>query len=194
MNELLFHSSWWLLACVAAGGIAFFVVGNRRLDKNIQRIGISIVLLAALLGMLRFFFPTPRERMENRSRAIVKAVDHSDWGALQKLLNTDTAICNRKEVLGGGSDAIIARTKLAKDVFSIKSISILGIESTQTETVIQVSLEIYSTQEASQDRPVTSSWQMDYEQSGDQWILQKITCLRIGSDNSQEFTPRFPAN
>jgi hypothetical protein len=194
MNELLFHSSWWLLGCVALGGIAFFIVGNRRLDKNLQRIGVAIVLVTAVLGLMRFFFPTPRERMEKRSRDIVHAVDHRDWTSLQNLLDKDTAVCNRSGVMAGGRDAIIARTKFAMDQVHVKSVSILGVDSVQNETLITVSLEIFSTQEDTQDRPVTSSWQMEYEQSGDQWILTKITALRIGSDTNQNFSPMLPQN
>jgi hypothetical protein len=192
MNELLFHSSWWLLACVAAGGIGIFIAGNRRLDKNLQRIGLAVIALAAILGFLRFFFPTPRERMENRSRAIIRAVDQHDWDGLRKLLDLDTAVCSPSQVLKGGRDAIVSAAQAAVDVLKVKSVSIIGIDSVQNETLITVSLEIYSVQEDSLDRPVTSSWQMEFEKSGDQWILQKITVLRIGSDTGQDFNPRLP--
>src|SRR5580658_9076694 len=108
MNELLFHSSWWLLACVAAGGIGIFIAGNRRLDKKLQRIGLAVFALAAILGFLRFFFPTPRERMENRSRAIVRAVNDKNWDGLRKLLDPDTALCSPSQVLKGGRDLIVS--------------------------------------------------------------------------------------
>lgn len=192
MNELLFHSSWWLVACIAAGGIVGFIAGNRRLDKNLQRIGLAVLALAALLGFLRFFFPTPRERMEIRSRAIVKAVDHRDWEALRSLLDPDTAVCSPSRVLKGGRDAIVSGTQAVVESFDVKSVSVIGIESVQTETLITVSLEIYSVQEDTQDRPVTSSWQMEYEQSGDQWILQKITALRVGTEGGEDFNPKWP--
>jgi hypothetical protein len=193
MNELLFHSSWWLMACIAAGGIVAFIAGNRRLDKNLQRIGLAVLALAAILGLLRFFFPTARERMEIRSRAIVKAVDHQDWNALSSLLDPDTAVCSPSRVLKGGRDQIVAATREVVDSLQVKSISVLSIESVQTETLITVSLEIYSVQEDTQGRPVTSSWQMEYEQSGNQWILQKITVLRVGNETGEDFNPRLPA-
>jgi hypothetical protein len=192
LNELLFHSSWWLLACVAAGGIGVFIAGNRRLDKKLQRIGLTVFALAAILGFLRFFFPTPRERMENRSRAIIRAVDHHDWNGLRSLLDPATAVCSPSQVLKGGRDQIVSAAEAAVDVLKVKSISIIGVDSVQTETLITISLEIYSVQEDSLDRPVTSSWQMEYEKSGDQWILQKITVLSIGSDTGQDFNPRLP--
>lgn len=192
MNEILFHSSWWLLACVAVGGVAVLLFGNRRLDKSLQRLGIFMLLVAGTLGLLRYFFPIPRERMEDRSRAIVRAVDHQDWGALRSLLDPDTAVCTSSRVLKGGRDQIVETTRAAVETFHVKSISILGVTSVQTQTLITVSLEIYSVQEESLDRPVTSSWQMDYEESGDGWILQKITLLRLG-EGDQEFNPRLPA-
>ena len=115
MNELLFHSSWWLLACVAAGGVAIFIAGNRRLDKNVEGIGLAILVVAVILGLLRFFFPTPRERMENRSRAIVRAVDHHDWSALRSLLDADTALCSPSRVLKGDRDLILSSVQAAVD-------------------------------------------------------------------------------
>jgi hypothetical protein len=193
MNELLFHSSWWLLACIAAGGIVAFIAGNRRLDKNFQRIGLVVIGLAVVLGLLRYLFPTARERMEIRSRAIVRAVDHQDWNALGSLLDPDTAVCSPSRVLKGGRDQIVSATKDVVESLKISSISVLGIESVQTQTIVTVSLEIYSIQEGTQDRPVTSSWQMEYEESGDQWILQKITVLRIGGEEGEDFNPRLPA-
>jgi hypothetical protein len=192
MNEILFHSSWWLLAFVAIGGIAIWFVGNRRLDKSVQRIGVIVLAVAVILGLLRFFFPTARERMENRSRAIVHAVDQRDWNALSSLLDPDTTVCNPSQVLKAGRDQIVQATKDAVDTEKVKSITILGIDSKQTETIITVYLEIASVQEDSLDRPVPSSWQMEYELSGDQWILTKITVLRVGTEGNEDYNPRLP--
>jgi len=190
MSELLFHISWWILAA-AVGGIAAFVVGNRRLDKKMQRIGLAVVVLAAVLGLLRFFFPTPRERMEMRTRAIVRAVDHGDWNALKSLLDADTAVCNRTRLLVAGRDNIVQMTRGNCEHFHVQSVSVLGMESRQTDTDVTVSLEVYSEQDPTLGRPETSSWQMDYEQSGSDWVLDKITLLRIGVEGSdtQNFNP-----
>ena len=195
MNELLFHTSWWILGATALGGLALLLFGNRRTDKAIQRIGIGIVLLALLLGALRFFFPTPRERMENRTKALVRAVDQKDWNALKSLLNADTVFSNRSRTIAGGRDNILAMVQSASDRFGLKSVSIIGIESQQTDTMVTVNIEAYSIQDATQDRPETSSWQMDYEQSGNDWVLEKITALRVGSEDltngqdSQNYNP-----
>jgi hypothetical protein len=189
MNEILFHSSWWLLACVAAGGIALFVVGNRRLDKNIQRIALAVIAVTFLLGCLRFFFPTARERMENRSRAIVRAFDGKHWDTLKSLMDPDTVVSNRSRVILGGRDSIMARAEEVSD--EIKLVKVIGLESEQTETLIRVSLELYSVQAPSADRPATSTWQMDYEQSGDTWVLQSINALRFGADGSMDYIPEL---
>lgn len=192
MNEVLFHSSWWLLASVATGGIAMFLFGNRRTDKNLQRIGLIIVAVAIVLGLMRYFFPTARERMELRSRSIVHAVDHHDWSSLSALLSPDTSLCNRSRVLFGGKDAIVRTAQVEMERAKVKSVHIIGLDSTQTDMQISVSLEIYSTEE--DDRPITSTWRMDYEQSGEEWLLQSITLLRLGSDTNQDFNPQIPPN
>jgi hypothetical protein len=193
MNELLFHTSWWILGAAALGGIALLLFGNRRTDKSIQRIGIAVVLLALLLGALRFFFPTPRERMEIRTKALIRAVDERDWTSVKSLLDQDTILSNRSHTIAGGRDNIIALAQAACDHAGLKSATVIGIESQQTDTLVTVNVEVYSVQDATQDRPETSSWQMDFQQSGNDWILEKITALRIGSEDlggeSQNYNP-----
>ncbi|MGD0139280.1 MAG: hypothetical protein ABSD28_10410 [Tepidisphaeraceae bacterium] len=190
MSELLFHFSWWILAA-AVGGIAAFIVGNRRLDKKLQKIGIAVVVVAVVLGLLRFFFPTAREQMETRTRALVRAVDHKDWNALNSLLDANTAVCNRTRVLVAGRNNIVQMTRDNCEHFRVQSVMVLGIESQRADTTITVSVEVYSEQDPTLARAETSSWQLDYQQSGDNWVLEKITLLRIGAEGGdlQNFNP-----
>jgi hypothetical protein len=190
MSELPFHTSWWILAAVV-GGIAAFVVGNRRLDKTLQRIGIAVTVAAVIFGVLRFLFPTSRERMEIRTRALVRAVDRKDWNALQSLLDADTAVCNRTRVLVAGRDNIVQMTRGNCERFRVQSVSVLGIQSQQVDTDVTVSLEVYSEQDQTLGWPETSSWQLDYQQSADHWVLEKITLLRLGAEggDTQNFNP-----
>jgi hypothetical protein len=190
MTDLIFHESWFLLATVAGAGLTTFIIGNRRIDKQLQRIGIAAVLVAFLFAGLRFFFPTPREQMETRTRRLVTAVNDHDWNALKSLIDPNTVIGNRQMVFWAGRDAIVPMIQLNVDQFKVSSIHILRIDSSQTQTMITVSLDVFSYQDPTQDRPETSSWQLDYAQSGDQWILEKITLLGIGGEGAdQDFKP-----
>jgi hypothetical protein len=185
-SNLLFYAAWWMLAVVAGGGIFVLISGLRRLDKKLQRLGIALILIAGLISGLRLIFPTDREKLEKRSRQLVQAVDHQDWNALHNLLDPDTVVAFKSHVVGAGRDGIIATVKESFDRYGIKSASVIGIESEQTETLITVPMVIYSVQDVTQGRPITSTWQLDYQQSGDQWILEKITLLRYGNNDTED--------
>lgn len=186
-SDLLFYAAWWMLAVIAGGGIFALVAGLRRLDKKLQRLGIALILIAGVLGTLRLIFPTDREKLEKRSRQLVQAVDHQDWNALRNLLDQNTVVGFKAHIAAAGRDAIVASIKENCDRYTLKSVSVIGIESEQTETLITVPLVVYSVQDFTQDRPVTSTWQLDYQQSGDQWILEKITLLRIGNNDTDDY-------
>jgi hypothetical protein len=186
-SDLLFYAAWWMLAVVAGGGIFALVSGLRRLDKKLQRLGIALILIAGLVAIGRLAFPTDREKLERRSRQLVQAVDRQDWNALRGLLDLDTVVGFKAHIAAAGRDRIVSSLKEACDRYGLKSVSVIGIESEQTQTLITVPLVAYSTQEYTQGRPVTSTWQLDYQQSGDQWILEKITLLRIGNDESDDY-------
>jgi hypothetical protein len=190
MADLIFHEPWWLLGIVVVGGVVTFVIGNRRTDKMLQRLGIAAFLVALLLAGLRYFFPTPRERMEIRTKAIIRSVDNRDWNTLGQLLDPTTVVGSRSHVFKAGRDAIVTLTKTDTELYNVHSITIIGMDTTQTQTLITVAIEVYSVQDPTQGRPETSSWQLDYAQSGDEWVLEKITLLRLGAQSGQqEFNP-----
>jgi hypothetical protein len=193
LTDFFASAPWWILAVAAAGGVVLFYIGNRRLDKALQRAGIALTLLAILIGVFRFTFPSPRERLETRTRNIVKAVNQRDWLALKTLLDPNTTVGTPQRQIPAferpsvaGRDLIVSISQRAVDVWGVKNVWVTGTESQQTETLITVALEVFSSQTSTQDRPVSSSWQFDYEQSGNQWVLNRITLLRVGQENGDQ--------
>ena len=176
-----------MLAVLCAAGVCAFFVGNRRLDKKLQRLGIALVLIAGIVAGLRLLFPSDREMMEKRTRQVVNAVDHQDWKALRALLDAKTIIAFPTRILAAGQDNIVGVTKEYSERYSLRSVSVTGMESEQTQTLITVSIQVYSIQDVSQGRPIISSWQFDYQQSGDQWLLGKITLLRLQQPDGEEY-------
>ena len=129
MNELLFHSSWWLLACVAAGGIAIFIAGNRRLDKKLQRIGLAVFALAAILGFLRFFFPTRARGWKIAPAPSSMPPIITIGTALRKLLDPATAVCSPIPSPQGRKRPDCFRRGSGRRFLKVKSVSIIGIDS-----------------------------------------------------------------
>lgn len=179
LTDLVLHVPWWAAALLALAGAALAVVGNRRLDKTMQRLGVALVLLAVVLAILHAIFPSQREILEKRTRQIVAAIDHKDWSALHNLLETNTALGTASRTLATGRDTITSLTKSASETYGLKSIWISGIQSRRTDTLITVSVDVVSNQDETLDRPVASSAQFDYQENGDDWVLEKITIIRI---------------
>jgi hypothetical protein len=183
LTDLVLHVSWWVAAMLALAGAGIWYAGNRRLDKTLQRLGIAVFLLAIVLAVLHAIFPSQREQMEKRTRQIVSAIDRKDWNALASLLDPNTALGTASAAIESGRDAIVQRTKTVCESKGVKSLWIAGIQSQQTDTLITVSVDVISNQDATLDRPIASSVQLDFEQDGDRWVLQKITILRIADQS-----------
>jgi hypothetical protein len=187
LMDPILHAPWWVAAMLAAAGVAMFVWGDRRLDKALKRVGIALVLVAVVLAILHAMFPSQRERAEKRTRQIVRAIDQKDWNALRSLLDANTTLGTNSHLLASGGEAIVSLTKSATETFGVKSLWISGISSRQTDALITVSAEVISNQDASLDRPVASGAQLDFQQYGDDWILEKITILRVQDQTDPSF-------
>jgi hypothetical protein len=187
LMDPILHAPWWVAAMLAVAGVAMFVWGDRRLDKALKRVGIALVLVAVVLAILHAMFPSQRERAEKRTRQIVRAIDQKDWNALRSLLDANTTLGTNSHLLASGGEAIVSLTKSATETFGVKSLWISGISSRQTDALITVSAEVISNQDASLDRPVASGAQLDFQQYGDDWILEKITILRVQDQTDPSF-------
>jgi hypothetical protein len=179
LTDLVLHVPWWAAGMLALVGAAMIVTANRRLDKTLQRLGVALVLLAVVLTILHAVFPSDREKLEKRTRQIVAAIDHKDWTALRSLLDTNTALGTASRSLANGRDTIASLTKTASETYGLKSLWVSGVQSQQTDALITVSVDVVSNQDETMDRPVASAAQFDYQQNGDDWVLEKITIIRI---------------
>jgi hypothetical protein len=188
--QSLLHTPWWIALLMAVVGIALFMSGNRRQDKTLQQVGMALTLLAILLGTLGWIFPTDLEKCEQRTRQMVKAVDKGDWNTVRSLLDDQTELESHLGTVAVGADQILQRSRAAYDRFGVKSAWILGMQSSQAQTTITITIDVISTQDATQDQGVSSRWQFEYEQVGTDWQLQKITLLGIAGDNGEkQFEP-----
>jgi hypothetical protein len=188
--QSLLHTPWWIALLILAGGIAFFYSGNKRQDKTLQQVGAGLALLGLLLGVLGFLFPTDLQKCEQRTRQMVKAVDKNDWKTVKSLLDEQSALESHGLTVAVGRDKITDSGHAAYDRFGVKSAWIIGMQSSQAQTTITVTIDVISTQDATQDQGVSSRWQFDYEEVGSDWQLQTITLLGIAGDNGEkQFEP-----
>lgn len=188
--SFILHIPWWGAAAAALVGIALFISANRRLDKTLQRVGLAIFAVSVLVGGLSLLFPTDQQKMERRTKQLIKAVDKQDWNTLRTLLDDETALSVASMPVVAGRDPIAGMMKMAYERYGVKSVWTLSTESTQKDTLITVTVEVVSEQDFTSGQPVTSSWQLDYEQFGEGWTLQKITLIHVGGDTGQQgFNP-----
>jgi hypothetical protein len=187
--QFILHTPWWGAALAAFVGIALWVSANRRQDKTLLRVSLTIIVVSLLLGIFGFLFPTDQQKMETRTKQMVKAVDKQDWNTLGLLLDDETALSRSSQPIAAGRDQVVGMIKAAYERYGVKSVWTMSTQSIQTQTLITVTIEVVSTQDITSSQPVTSSWQLDYEQFGDGWTLQKITLIHVGGDTGDSFDP-----
>ncbi len=188
--QYFLHMPWWLALLIAVVGVWLFVLGNKRLDKTLRRVGMAVVLGALFLGMLGFFYLTPLQKAVGRTKALIHDVDRQDWNGLSALLDDDTVVQAATRTMAAGRDDCVNRVKGAYDRFGVKSVWVLSVDGIQTDTLITVTATVVSQQDYTEGQPVTSSWQLDFQQNESKWELEKITLIRVGGEDSQHpFNP-----
>lgn len=174
-------------------GVALFWNGNRRSETKVRNAGVAFVLAAVAVLAISHFVDTDLEKAEKQSQQLVRAVEQRDWATLRTTLDPLTSL----HVLGGiqlydSRDEIIEAATKAVDQHGVKNIRILNTTSEQTDTVINITMLLVSEQDTTGGRPITTTWQFEWQQSGETWSLVRITNIKIGNMRGEDAGRQFP--
>jgi hypothetical protein len=183
--DYLLHMPWWVATLIAIVGLWLLVVGNRRSDKTLGRVGAAVLIAAVALGILGFFYLTPLQKAEARTKAIIHDVEQKNWTDLRSLLDDQTVVQAVGHVMAAGRDECVARVQKADDFYGVKSIWIMSTDGMQTDTLITITVTVMSQQDYTGGQGVESTWQLDFQENESRWELEKITLIRIGGEDAQ---------
>ena len=193
MRELLFDAPWWLPAVLAFLGIALFWNGNRRQEAKVRNAGLLFLLGAVLVLAVSHFVDTDLEKATKDSKALVYAVEQRDWAKMKVILDPLASLSVSDSLqLYGTRDQIIDAATRAVDEHGLKNVHILSVTPQQTDTLINITMTIASEQDRTQGRPITTTWQFEWQQSGNTWSLVRLINLSIANMRGDEAAKQFP--
>jgi hypothetical protein len=195
MTRFLFDTPWWLPTVLIAVGIALFWNGNRRMDAQLRRVGIGLILAAVLVGLLSYFVDTDVEKAIKQSKALARAVEQRDWATLKTILSPTTTLS-----IAGGSysvyanrDEIIIGAQQAVDRFGLKAVHILGTNAEEGTSLITVGMNVASEHDVTMGRPIPSSWKFEWQKTGKTWSLVHIVNISVANVSGDAAGRQFPA-
>lgn len=192
LTDYLFNTPWWLPTVIVTVGAVVFYVANNRQESRTRTIGLAIACLGILLAAVSYLVDTDLEKAETHARRLIDAVEKKDWPTVRSLLdnNTSVSIANAMTLYTGG-DRITTKAQEASDRYGFQSIDVTSMQSRQDQTLITIGVTVLSVQDAV-GAPITSRWEFDYLQSGDDWFLNEIRALEIGRQQGEGMVGMFP--
>ena len=193
MTNLLFDTPWWLPTLLAGVGVVLFWNGNRRQESRVRNAGLLFVLAAALVMAMSYFVDTDLEKATKKTKRLVHDVEQRDWNDFKSILDPSASLSvfNAYQVYGS-RDEIVAGAQRGVERYGVKNVRILSTTPEQTDSLITITMIIYSEHEATMGHPITSTWQFEWQQSGKEWSLVRIINMKIGNLNANEAGRQFP--
>jgi hypothetical protein len=192
MTDLLFATPWWLPTAIIVAGIVVFISGNKRQKIGMRNTGAGLLLLAVALMAVSYLVETDREKVTRQTRELVKAVETRDWPKMQSMLDARVSLATVMGPIYANRDLVVQGAKDSVEHYGLKSVMVKSVEAGEGSTDITVSMDVFSVQDATMGQLVPSSWQLDWSQNGKDWVLFRITCLKIGNQSVSQFRSLFP--
>jgi len=145
-----------------------------------------------LIGM-GYFVATPAETCLKQTRALVAAFQQKNWSKFESLLDPRASVAiNPSFTIYSNRADIVQAAQQAQEMYRFTTARVLGTETTQQDTLITVTLTLFTDQEATMGRPFTSTWKFEWQDFGNGWTLWRITALRIADRPADQLRPQFP--
>jgi hypothetical protein len=195
MRDLFYATPWWLLVLLGLVAIALIWTGNQRQNRNLLIAGLALGLLALVLLITSLLFETDVERVERQTREMIEAVEAGEWRTLRELMDPTASlgVADGRLSIYQNRDDIVYGAQTAAEQFGLRAVRIRSMESRQTQTLITVTVRAWSEQDATLDRPLPSEWQLDWQQMGDEWLLQRITLMELAQRPGRDVSDQIPA-
>ncbi len=191
MKDILFDTPFWMLAGFAIVGIALFVIGNNKTDITLRNVGLGVLGVGVLLFLMSWFVDTDKEKCLKNTRALVKSVQDREWTKFDQLVATRVTV--RIPVAGTiyqSRETLHKATESAAEKFGLRSNSVISLSAHDTGDFIKVSLSVIS--EGSVGYPLSTTWEMEWQDVGQGWQLTDLNAIRIGNQSGPEMEHNFP--
>jgi hypothetical protein len=187
MSDLLFDVPWWIPTVLALLGIFIFWNGNNRQQAKLRNAGTGLVLLAVAWFAVSYFVDTDKEKCEKGTVKLVADVTKGQWDEFRSKLAPDVVF----RLQGGdsyaeGSEKVTTYAKAGATSTGLESAYVQSHHAEQTGTIITVSANIFSTQSASYQPTMNSSFEFDWELLNEGWKIREIRLMQIGDKKARE--------
>lgn len=179
MRDLLFSVPWYLPTILGIAGLSLFVSGNRRQKPQVRTAGVAVIGLAILWAVVSYLVETPKEICDKQTRQYVRAVVDRDWPSFDRLMEPDVRFTDGTDWQIAGRDTWAGDVKSGAEQIGLKSASISSMDLAETSGAIIATITVYSTQEATLERPIESEWTLEWRQSGGRWLLHELRPVQV---------------
>ncbi len=192
--DILYDAPWWLCLAIVTAGAALFVSGNRRRQSTTMRAGAAIAVAGIAVALLSYFVDTDVEIARNRTRQLVRAVIARDATTLRNLLHANASFQVRGRSTAEYADGatLAAGATAAAELYHVESGTVVSMDAQQADSLITIRMTVWSTQQATLDRPMRTDWQLEWQKTADGWKLFRIELLQIGQQQAGDLNVRFP--
>ena len=187
MNDLVFDTPWWLPTVIAIAGAWMLTDGNRRGRDGLRNAGAAVFLAAVALVAVSFFVDTDKETCLKRTGALVDSVEKQDWPRFASLLDDNTSFAGYS-----GKSEMVDGAKRSAALIGLKKAYVTSKTARQTDTLITVAFDAASEQDMP-PYPVRSSWEVDWQQRGERWLLYRVTLVAVNGQPADAAVGRLPS-
>jgi hypothetical protein len=177
--SMLTNAPLWLLAMLAMVGLGLLGTGIQRDRKPLRSWGFGLILLALVLGVVRWTVPTDEKRVLQKAKDLVAAVSDRKWSAVHQMLR-------HTSMMGWEGDRLADETQRIASQYQLLNVGISTISIKRESDVYIVAMSVVSHHNSEVYDTVPSTWHLEYEKRLEGWVLISITPIRIGTADSGE--------
>jgi hypothetical protein len=175
MADFFFDTPYWFLGLLGVVAVGLWLSGNARQENRMKRAALGVILLAMALAVLSYFVDTDKEKVIQRTRRLVEAVEKKDKATLDELLHP------RAYMHGLTKPEILDKAATAVDDFHLQNIRIGSLDVEQPnrneiEANISVTAHVDTIMGAF-DPP--STWLLVWERTERGWLLRDIKSKKL---------------